>query len=92
MTITTSVNTATSLTAAQTTANRVRVAVCRNSTYLRFYGPDAATDRCPACRAELEQLGPEHGPVRPDRPGVWAWSMSPEEWAGGGIAVQNSPF
>lgn len=46
-------------------------------------------DGCPMCQWALEEIGPLHGPELPPPPRVERWSMSPEEWAGGGIAVQN---
>lgn len=41
-------------------------------------------DDCPACQALIETIGPVHGPERPPRPGIEAWSMTPREWAGEG--------
>jgi len=56
-----------------------------NAEYARWFGPDAqAFDGCPACRFELEDIGPLHGPEKPPRPGIEAWGMTPREWAGDG--------
>ena len=62
-----------------------------NSIYARFYGPDATVDGCPACLMELDTLGPVHGPAAPlGETTVYRGFATIDEWAGGGIAVQNS--
>lgn len=78
-------------TGAAPTVDRRRNTPCRNSIYLRFYAIPAAADDCPACRAGLAAIGPVLGPERFPAPTPRRWDdESIAEWAGGGIAVQNS--